>query len=64
MHEDAIGQRVFEIGDGLESGELVVVRGLQRMRDGIAISYEPPAIDSDASIVDGEQVASPDGDVG
>lgn len=53
-----------EIGSGIEPGELVVVRGLQRMRDGIAIRYDPPAADDDSPIVDGEQVASPDGDVG
>ena len=53
-----------EIGSGLEPGELVVVRGLQRMRDGIAIRYDPPAADDDPPTVDGEQIASPDGDVG
>jgi membrane fusion protein (multidrug efflux system) len=53
-----------EIGSGLEPGELVVVRGLQRMRDGIAIRYDPPAADDDTPTVDGEQIASPDGDVG
>ncbi len=53
-----------EIGSGLAPGELVVVRGLQRMRDGIAIRYDPPAPDDDPPTVEGEQVASPDGDVG
>jgi membrane fusion protein (multidrug efflux system) len=53
-----------EIGDGVAPGDLVVVRGLQRMRDGIAVRYEPPADDADTPTVDGEQVASPTGDVG
>jgi membrane fusion protein, multidrug efflux system len=52
-----------EIVSGLEPGELVVTRGLQRMRDGIGIRYELPAGD-DGEPVAGPEVARPAGDVG
>jgi len=62
-----LGQRsvgMVEIRSGIEPGELVVTRGLQRMRDGIAIRYEPPANDGELPADSREQVASPVGDVG
>ena len=62
-----LGQRMVgkvEILDGVEPGELVVTRGLQRMRDGISIRYELPEVDDDAPANGREQVASPAGDVG
>lgn len=37
-----IGSR-FEVVDGLEPGELVVVRGNERLQPGQAVAYEPPA---------------------
>jgi len=52
-----------EIVSGLAPGELVVTRGLQRMRDGIGIRYELPAGD-DGEPVAGPEVARPAGDVG
>jgi len=39
---DAIGNR-FEVLDGLAPGELVVVRGNERLRPGQAVAYDPPA---------------------
>ena len=39
---DAIGDR-FEVEDGLAPGELVVVRGNERLQPGQAVAYEPPA---------------------
>lgn len=61
-----LGQRMLgtvEVRDGLEPGELVVSRGLQRMRDGVAIRYERPAPDG-AEEAPADQVASPAGDIG
>jgi membrane fusion protein, multidrug efflux system len=61
-----LGTRMFgrvEIVSGLEPGELVVTRGLQRMRDGIGIRYELPAGDNGEPVA-GPEVARPAGDVG
>ena len=61
-----LGMRMLgrvEIVSGLAPGELVVTRGLQRMRDGIGIRYELPAGD-DGEPVAGPEVARPAGDVG
>ena len=44
-----------EVVSGLEPDELVVTRGLQRMRDGVPIRYDLPGTS------DGEPVAAPDG---
>ncbi|MEZ5905897.1 MAG: efflux RND transporter periplasmic adaptor subunit [Geminicoccaceae bacterium] len=49
---------VIEIRDGLEAGELVVTRGLQRLRDGVAINYDPPRA------TEPEPVAGTSGDIG
>ncbi|MCB9967956.1 MAG: efflux RND transporter periplasmic adaptor subunit [Geminicoccaceae bacterium] len=49
---------VVEIENGLEAGELVVTSGLQRLRDGVAISYEAP------KAIDPERIALPSGDIG
>ncbi len=38
---EAVGAR-FEVMEGLTEGELVIVRGNERLRPGQAISYEPP----------------------
>ena len=62
-----LGQRMLgkvEVVSGIEPGELVVSRGLQRMRDGIAIRYEVPEADDAAPAVGREQVAAPAGDIG
>ena len=62
-----LGQRMLgrvEVVAGIEPGELVVSRGLQRMRDGIAIRYEAPEAEDEAPAVGREQVARPAGDVG
>lgn len=54
-----------EIREGVEPGELVVTRGLQRLRDGIAIQFAPLEADPPGRPGNGrEQVASPVGDVG
>jgi membrane fusion protein, multidrug efflux system len=61
-----LGTRMFgrvEIVSGLVPGELVVTRGLQRMRDGIGIRYELPAGDNGEPVA-GPEVARPAGDVG
>ncbi len=52
-----------EIVAGLEPGELVVTRGLQRMRDGLAIRYELPE-GGDGDPVAAPEVVPPAGDVG
>jgi membrane fusion protein (multidrug efflux system) len=52
-----------EIADGVSAGELVVTRGLQRMRDGIPIRYDPPAGD-EAQPTAEPVVGRPAGDVG
>ena len=46
---DAVGNR-FEVLDGLKLGDLVVVRGNERLRPGQSISYEGmvPAVQTDA----------------
>jgi len=44
-----------EIRAGLSQGELVVTRGLQRLRDGLPVRYEAPAA------IEGEPVATPQG---
>ena len=49
---------VVEIRDGLEAGELVVTRGLQRLRDGMAIHYDAPKSDRP------ERIAQPSGSIG
>ncbi len=49
---------VIEIRDGLEEGELVITRGLQRLRDGVAISYELP------ETIEPDHIALPSGDIG
>ena len=62
-----LGQRtvgLVEIRSGVEPGELVVTRGLQRMRDGVGIRYEPPEADDEAPANGREQVASPVGELG
>ena len=62
-----LGQRtvgLVEIRSGVEPGELVVTRGLQRMRDGIGIRYELPEADDEAPASGREQVASPAGELG
>jgi len=62
-----LGQRTLgkvEIRSGVEPGELVVTRGLQRMRDGVGIRYELPETDDEAPANGREQVASPAGELG
>ena len=62
-----LGQRMLgkvEVVAGIEPGELVVSRGLQRMRDGIAIRYEVPEAEDEGPAGVRDQVASPVGDVG
>ncbi len=61
-----LGSRVVgrvEIASGLEAGELVVIRGLQRMRDGIGIRYELPEDDAGEPVA-APELARPVGDVG
>jgi hypothetical protein len=38
----AVGSR-FEVVEGLQPGEVVVVRGNERLRPGQAVTYEAPA---------------------
>jgi membrane fusion protein (multidrug efflux system) len=52
-----------EVGEGVTAGDLVVTRGLQRMRDGIAVRYDPPAGDDDEPAAE-PVVGQPAGDVG
>jgi hypothetical protein len=52
-----------EVVSGLEPGELVVTRGLQRMRDGVPIRYDLPET-SEGDPVAAPEVAPPVGDVG
>ena len=54
----------MEIRSGVEPGELIVTRGLQRMRDGVGIRYELPEADDEAPANGREQVASPVGELG
>lgn len=44
----AVGNR-FEVLEGLEPGELVVVRGNERLRPGQGVAYAPPKGQSDAA---------------
>ena len=62
-----LGQRTVgkvELRSGVEPGELVVTRGLQRMRDGIGVRYELPEVDDEVPANGRDQVASPVGDIG
>lgn len=53
-----------EIAQGLDAGELVVVRGLQRMRDGIAIDYAVPGEPAGEPVAGPERVGPEAGDFG
>jgi membrane fusion protein (multidrug efflux system) len=52
-----------EIGEGVGAGELVVTRGLQRMRDGIAVRYDPPKGEGEEPATE-PVVGRPAGDIG